>query len=89
MALLPLALLLLLLRDLRYLLFELHDKTIFGFHVRSEGIKLLLRLQIDSFQLIKRLFLLSEPLFVFVIVVHYLLEVRLNRLQLFFFLQQV
>ena len=89
MALLPLALLLLLLRNLRYLLFELHDETIFGFHVSSEGIELLLRLQVDSLQLIKRLFLLSEALFVFVIVVHYLLEVRLNRLQLFFFLQQV
>ena len=47
-ALLPLALLLLLLRNLRYLLFELHDETIFGFHVSSEGIELLLRLQIDS-----------------------------------------
>ena len=89
MALLPLALLLLLLRNLRYLLFELHDETIFGFHVSSEGIKLLLRLQIDSLQLTKRLFLLSEPLFVFVIVVHDLLEVLLNRFELFFFLQQV
>ena len=89
MALLPLALLFLLLRDLRYLLFELHDETIFGFHVSSEGIELLLRLQIDSLQLTKRLFLLSEPLFVFVIVIHDLLEVRLNRFELFFFLQQV
>ena len=89
MALLPLALLLLLLRNLRYLLFELHDETIFGFHVSSEGIKLLLRLQIDSLQLTKRLFLLSEPLFVFVIVVHDLLEVRLNRFELFFFFKQV
>ena len=89
MALLPLALLLLLLRNLRYLLFELHDETIFGFHVSSEGIKLLLRLQIDSLQLTKRLFLLSEPLFVFVIVIHDLLEVLLNRFELFFFFKQV
>ena len=50
-ALLSLAVLLLLLCYLRYLLFELHDETIFGFHVRSKGIKLLLRLQIDSLQL--------------------------------------
>ena len=89
MALLPLALLLLLLRNLRYLLFELHYETIFGFHVSSEGIKLLLRLQIDSLQLTKRLFLLSEPLFVFVIVIHDLLEVLLNRFELFFFFQHV
>ena len=89
MALLPFALLLLLLRNLRYLLFELHDETIFGFHVSSEGIELLLRLQIDSLQLTKRLFLLSEPLLVFVVVVHDLLEVRLNRFELFFFFQHV
>ena len=89
MALLPFALLLLLLRNLRYLLFELHDETIFGFHVSSEGIELLLRLQIDSLQLIKRLFLLSEPLFVFVVVVHDLLEVRLDRFELFLFFQHV
>ena len=89
MALLPLALLLLLLCDLCYLLFELHDETIFGFHVSSEGIKLLLRLQIDSLQLIERLFLLIEPLFVFIIVIHDLLEVRLNRFELFFFFEHV
>ena len=88
-ALLPLALLLLLLCDLCYLLFELHDETIFGFHVSSEGIKLLLRLQIDSLQLIERLFLLIKPLFVFIIVIHDLLEVRLNRFELFFFFEHV
>ena len=89
MTLFSLALLLLLLSYLTYLLFELHNETIFGFHISFEGVKLLLSLQIYFFQLTERLILLNKLLFVLFIFIHDFLEILLNRFELFFFFQHV
>ena len=88
-SLLPLTLLLLLLSYLSYLLFELHNKAVFGLHISLKRIKFLLRLLVNPLELIQSLLLLSELLLIPPVVLHHPLEIILNRLQLPLFLGQI
>ena len=74
-------------RYLRYLLFQLGDKTVFSLHICLECVKLFLCLQIHLLKLIEGFFLLFELLIVLFILIHYVLAVLLNRLELFLFLE--
>ena len=89
MALLPLTVLLLLLCNLSYLLFELHDKTVLGFHVCFEGVKLLLCLEIDILKLLQSFLLLIEFLLILLVLSHHVLEVIFDCLKFIFFLEEI
>ena len=89
MALFPFTMLLLLLCNLSYLLFELNDKTVFGFHVCFEGIKFVLGLEIDILKLLQSFLLLIELLLILLVLSHHVLEVILDCLKFILFLKQI